>query len=293
MVDVLGLIGCGLIGGSFALALKRAGLVRRVVGYSNCHSMAEKARQLGVIDVCSSSILQSISGADLVLVAVPVAASESVFAAMQHGLGSQTLLMDVGSTKGSVVDAAQRTLLRLENFVPAHPIAGKEASGPEHADPDLFLNRQVVLTPVAASSVRQVERAASLWKALGAHVSTMGVADHDASMAVVSHLPHLLAFAAVSAIKAQPGGLDLLKLAGAEFADFSRIAASSPEMWRDIFLCNREQILLQSQIFRRALMELENHVAAGDGMALSQSIENASRARFRSAGLPPRNDRSP
>ena len=280
MFDQLGLIGCGLIGGSFALALKQARLVKRVVGYSKSPSTTERARQLGVIDVAAPSALLAVSGADLVLIAVPVAASESTFKAIRHGIADNALVMDVGSTKRDVIAAAERGLQQqLSHFVPAHPIAGKELSGVEHAEATLFANRQVVLTPVKSTRRANVQRAAQVWTDIGAKVIQMAPEAHDAAFAAVSHLPHLLAFAFTNAIAGQPDGSQFLALAGSGFRDFSRIAASDPAMWRDVLLANREQVLLQSQAFRKALLQMEALIAAGDGSSLEQAIAAASRTR--------------
>lgn len=280
MFEQLGLIGCGLMGGSFALALKRAKLVKRVVGYSKSPSTTERARQLGVIDVAAPSALLAVSGADLVLVAVPVAASEATFKAIRHGVSSDTLVMDVGSTKGDVIEAARRGLqTQFASFVPAHPIAGKEVAGVEHAEASLFDGRQVILTPTKTTLRSNVQRATQLWTAVGAQVLTMTPQEHDSAFAAVSHLPHLLAFAFINGIAEQPDGARMLERAGPGFRDFSRIAASDPAVWRDILLANREQVLLQSQAFRKTLMQLEALLAAGDAQALEEAIEAARRTR--------------
>jgi prephenate dehydrogenase len=280
MFEQLGLIGCGLMGGSFALALKRAKLVKRVVGYSKSPSTTERARQLGVIDVVAPSALLAVSGSDLVLLAVPVAASEATFKAIRHGISNDTLVMDVGSTKGDVIEAARNGLQdQFPHFVPAHPIAGKEVSGIEHAEASLYAGRKVVLTPVKATLRSNVQRASQVWSGIGANVVTMTHEEHDSAFAAVSHLPHLLAFAYINALVAQPQGDRFLGLAGPGFRDFSRIAASDPVMWRDVLLANREQVLLQSQAFRKALLELEALMAATDAQALEHAIAAASKVR--------------
>ncbi|MGJ7507771.1 prephenate dehydrogenase [Variovorax sp. GT1P44] len=280
MFEQLGLIGCGLMGGSFALALKRARLVKRVVGYSKSPSTTERAKQLGVIDVAAPSALLAVSGADLVLIAVPVGASEQTFKAIRHGITEQMLVMDVGSTKGDVIDAARRGLQdQLGAFVPAHPIAGKEVAGVEHAEAGLYNGRQVVLTPIKSTLRSNVQRATQVWTGIGAKVVTMTHEAHDSAFAAVSHLPHLLAFAFTNAIAAQPQGERFLELAGPGFRDFTRIAASDPAMWRDVLLANREQVLLQSKAFRDALTQLEAMVASGNAQALEDSIAAASRIR--------------
>jgi prephenate dehydrogenase len=186
----------------------------------------------------------------------------------------------VGSTKGDVIEAARNGLQKqFSSFVPAHPIAGKELSGIEHAEASLFTGRQVVLTPVKATLRSNVQRASQVWSGIGAHVLTMTHEEHDAAFAAVSHLPHLLAFAYTNAIAAQPQGDRFLSLAGPGFRDFSRIAASDPVMWRDVLLANREQVLQQSQAFRKALDDLEALMNAGDLQGLEQAIAAASKTR--------------
>lgn len=280
MFEQLGLIGCGLMGGSFALAMKRAGLVKRVVGYSKSPSTTERARQMGVIDVEAPSALLAVSGADIVLLAVPVSTTEATFKAIRHLVTPTTLVMDVGSTKRDVVDAARRVLReQVGCFVPAHPITGKEVSGVEHADADLYTGRQVILTPIERTFTAQLNKATSLWTALGCNVVQMSPQAHDAAYAAVSHLPHLIAFALMNSISGQAHGANYLSLAGPGFRDFTRIAASEPKVWRDILVANREELLAQSKIFQQTLQSLERLIAMSDGDALEQLIEQASDAR--------------
>ena len=280
MFEQLGLIGCGLMGGSFALALKRAGLVKRVVGYSKSPSTTERARQLGVIDVEAPSALLAVSGADIVLIAVPVASTETTLKSIKHLVTPQMLIMDVGSTKRDVVDAGRRALReQIGCFVPAHPITGKELSGVENADADLYAGRQIVLTPIDRTHSVQLQQAIDVWAALGCRVVKMTPETHDAAFAAISHLPHLIAFALMNAIGGQPLGKDFLSLAGPGFRDFSRIAASDPTMWRDIMLSNREELLAQSKLFQRNLEALELMIANGNSEALLEQFESASTAR--------------
>ncbi|OOG58965.1 prephenate dehydrogenase/arogenate dehydrogenase family protein [Polaromonas sp. C04] len=280
MFEQLGLIGCGLMGGSFALALKRAGLVKRVVGYSKSPSTTERARQMGVIDLEAPSALLAVSGADIVLLAIPVAATEATFKAIKHLLTPQTLIMDVGSTKRDVVDAARRVLReQVGSFVPAHPITGREVSGVEHADADLYVGKQVILTPIERTLTAHLQKATEVWTALGCHVQKMAPEAHDAAFAAVSHLPHLIAFALMNGITGQAGGQDYLSLAGPGFRDFTRIAASDPLMWRDIMVANREELLAQSQIFQRSLQAMEALIASGNAEALEAQIAQASDTR--------------
>jgi prephenate dehydrogenase len=280
MFEQLGVIGCGLMGGSFALAMKRAGLVKRVVGYSKSPSTTERARQLGVIDVEAPSALLAVSGADIVLVAVPVAATEATFKAIKHLVTPQMLVMDVGSTKRDVIDAGRRALReQVGSFVPAHPIAGKEVSGVEHADPDLYQGRQVILTPIERTLSAQLQKAVDVWSALGCKVLKMSPEGHDAAFAAVSHLPHLIAFALMNSVAGQPSGEDYLSLAGPGFRDFTRIAASDAKVWRDIMVSNREELLAQSKIFQRNLQAMELMINNGNSEALEGLIEQASLAR--------------
>lgn len=280
MFEQLGLIGCGLMGGSFALALKRAGLVKRVVGYSKSPSTTERARLMGVIDVEAPSALLAVSGADIVLLAIPVSATEATFKAIRHLVGPNTLILDVGSTKRDVVDAARRVLREnVGSFVPCHPITGKEVSGVEHADVNLYLGKQVIITPIERTFTVQLQKAVDLWTALGCSVEKMSPQAHDAAYAAVSHLPHLIAFALMNGITGQAPGKQYLSLAGPGFRDFTRIAASDPQMWRDILVANREELLAQSQIFQDTLKSFEKLIASGDGDALEAMIEKASETR--------------
>lgn len=280
MFEQLGLIGCGLMGGSFALALKKARLVKRVVGYSKSPSTTEKARSMGVIDVEAPSALLAVSGADIVLVAVPVAATEATFKAMKHLITNQTLVMDVGSTKRDVVEAARRTLgPQLGTFVPAHPIAGKEQAGVEHADANLYQGKQVILTPIERTLTVHLQRAEQLWRALGCQVKQMSPEAHDSAYAAVSHLPHLLAFAYMNGLNEQRQLNEFLSLAGPGFRDFTRIAASDPKVWRDIFASNKDELLAQSRHFRHALLAIEHAVAMGKPDDVTRLIELASQTR--------------
>ena len=276
----LALIGCGLMGGSFALALREAGLVQTIVGFSASEKTRQLAVELQVIDHACSSVADAVQGADLVLLAVPVGAMQSSFAAMRQALHPNALLMDVGSTKGDVIAAAIATLgERLSCFVPAHPIAGKEVAGIEHAEGSLYQARRTILTPLPQNSIGQIKTASAVWTAIGSHVSQMTAQAHDATFAAVSHLPHLLAFAAVNALTAQPQGPAFLEMAGPGFRDFSRIAASDASVWRDILSANHAEVLTQLAHFRAALNAFENALKQGDAQALQQLIQQASNVR--------------
>jgi len=280
MFEQLGLIGCGLMGGSFALAMKKAGLVKRVVGYSKSPSTTDRARQLGVIDVEAPSALLAVAGADIVLVAVPVSATEATLKAIKHLVTPQMLVMDVGSTKADVVQAARRALRdQVGSFVPAHPITGREVSGVEHADAELYSGRQVILTPTERTLTAQLQKAEEVWAALGCRVTSMSPESHDEAFAAVSHLPHLLAFSLVNSITGQAQADTFLSLAGPGFRDFTRIAASDPKVWRDVLLANRDELLAQSKLFQQALSQLENAIRTDDAQALEDMLTLASETR--------------
>lgn len=280
MFKQLGIIGCGLMGSSFALAMKRAGLVKRIVGYSKSPSTTARALQMGVIDVEAASALQAISGSDLVLIAVPVAATEATLKAIKHMITPNMLIMDVGSTKQDVVESARRTLgSSLGTFVPAHPIAGKELSGVEHADVDLYTGRQVILTPIGKTFTTQLLKAEDVWTALGCTVTSMSPDAHDTVFAAVSHLPHLLAFAMMNSITSQKQSAEYLALAGTGFRDFTRIAASDPKIWHDILLANRVQVLDQIAHFKQTLQDMEAMIENKDSKELEAAIAKANQTR--------------
>jgi prephenate dehydrogenase len=276
----LALIGCGLMGGSFALALREADLVKTISGFSDSEKNRQRALELHVIDVACSSVAEAVQGADLVLLAVPVGAMHQSFAAMRDALQPNALLMDVGSTKCDVIAAAQATLgERLNCFVPAHPITGKEVAGIDHAEASLYKDRRTILTPLPKTGIHKVQSAHDVWSALGCHVSTMGAEAHDAMFAAVSHLPHLLAFAAVNALDDQPQGAEYLEMAGPGFRDFSRIAASNASVWRDILSANQAQVLQQLGHYRGALDQFEAALKSGNLPALQALIQQASDVR--------------
>ena len=276
----LGLIGCGLMGASFAMALQKHSLVDKVVGYSPSQRTRERALQLGVIQQAVLSASEAVQGCDIVLLAVPVSRTAECMQAIAPALSPDCLLMDVGSTKTDVVAAAMAHLgERLSCFVPAHPIAGKALAGVDHAEAGLYQDRRTILTPMAQTDTAQLQRAQQVWAAIGSHVSLMNPQDHDATFAAVSHVPHLLAFAAVNALSAQDQGSAFLKMAGPGFRDFSRIAASDPDVWRDILSANQAEVLKQTGHFRAALAAFEKAIEQNDLNKLHMLIEQASRVR--------------
>ena len=284
----LTVIGCGLIGGSFALALKAVMPRLVVTSVGRQLSSLQTAKTMGVIEHASTDMAASVASVDVVLLGVPVGAIHSTLQHIAPHLQEGALVMDVGSTKADVVAMAQATLGKhLPNFVAAHPIAGKECSGVAHATAALYKHHRVILTPTAVTHAAALERADALWAACGAHVHTMDATEHDRVFAAVSHLPHLLAFAYMNGVADD----QTLALAGPGFRDFTRIAASSPDVWRDIFVANREPLLAQLAQFEMALAHLKSLVQvqvsdASDGnqadhnhQALYDNIAQASARR--------------
>ncbi len=280
MFNRLALIGCGLMGGSLALAMQRARLVRHIVAYSTNPQSLQTAQELGVIHAAATCPADAVAQADLVVIAVPVAASESVFLSIADSLPDHAIVTDVGSTKQNVIEVAETALgPRIGQFVPAHPIAGKEVAGIAHADADLYRGKQIILTPTRSTRIGALQQITALWEALGCKVQTMTPQAHDAAFAAVSHLPHLTAFALINSILHQDAASDTLALGGSGFRDFTRIAASDPAMWRDIFLCNREEILLQTDLLIDALHTFARAMEANDGEQLHALITQASNVR--------------
>jgi prephenate dehydrogenase len=276
------IVGVGLIGGSFSLALKEKKLCGRVVGAGRGAANLKLAMERGVIDAAEAGAAQAVRGADLVLVAAPVAQFENIFLEIQPELQPNALVMDAGSTKRDVVAAARAGLgAKLAQFVPAHPIAGAEKSGAGAAGADLFRGRRLVLTPLEENRAADVEILAGLWTALGARVSRMSPEEHDAVFAAVSHLPHLLAYALVDDIAARPDAAQLFGYAGGGFRDFTRIASSHPEMWRDICVANSDKLLQEVVHFSNELEKIRKILQDRDAPALERLFTDARAARER------------
>ncbi|MGH6624141.1 MAG: prephenate dehydrogenase [Burkholderiaceae bacterium] len=282
----LALIGVGLIGGSFAAALRAAGRVESVCGFDIDAAASADAVRLGIIDRSADSIATAVAGADLVLIATPVGAMADVLSQIATALSAQTIVTDVGSTKVSVIDAARRALGPAFNkFVAGHPIAGRERNGVVHADRELFRNRLFITTPSEETDSAASDVVESLWRAVGARVERLTAEDHDRVFAAVSHLPHVLAYALVAQIASQDDSDRLFAHAGAGFRDFTRIAAASPTMWRDICLANRAAISAALASDRGQLDQLQRAVDASDAVELERVFEIASRARRRHSPL--------
>jgi prephenate dehydrogenase len=274
------LFGVGLIGGSFALTLKKAGAVARVVGFDRSGASLARARELGIIDSIAVTVADAVRDADLVLLAAPVAQTESILASLAPHLQASTVVTDCGSTKADVVAAARRALgEKIGQFVPGHPIAGRESNGPDAAIDHLFGGKKVVLTPLAENSAQAVDCVASAWTQCGAIIHKLSAEQHDLVFAAVSHLPHLLAYALVDDIANKPHADLLFQYAASGFRDFTRIAGSSPEMWRDISLANRTALLDELDAYMVQLGRLRVSLAAGDGPALEAVYANAQKAR--------------
>ncbi|MEQ6289140.1 prephenate dehydrogenase [Vogesella sp. GCM10023246] len=273
-------IGVGLIGGSFALALKRAGKVARVIGVGRSAANLQRAVELGVIDAASHSAAEAVRQADIVLVATPVGQMGRVFAEIAPQLPAHCVVTDGGSTKSDVVALLRQHLpAHLAQCVPAHPIAGSDLSGAAAAQYGLYDNRRIVVTPLPETATAAAELVRELWQACGARVYQMSATEHDAVFATVSHLPHLLAFAYVDTIVGKADAERCFDFAATGFRDFTRIAGSHPEMWRDIALANRDALLVELDAFQHTLDALRAELAAGDAAAMTTRFERARLAR--------------
>ena len=274
------IFGVGLIGGSLALALKRHQSIGRIVGVGRQSDNMQTALQLGVIDATAQDPAEAVRGADLVMIAAPVAQTPEILRKIAPYLGDRTVVTDAGSTK-SDVEACAKAILgpRSARFVPGHPIAGAEKSGVTAARADLYDGKNIVLTPSAETDADAVALVHALWTATGAHVTTMSAAEHDGIFAAVSHLPHLLAFALVDELASRGNAAQLFDFAASGFRDFSRIAGSSPEMWRDISLANRTALLRELDAYATELQTIRTLLEAADGTGLQALFERASQAR--------------
>lgn len=280
MFKKITIFGVGLIGGSFALALKKAGAVGQVVGVGRSAASLVRAKELGIIDVVSTSIEDAVSGADMILVAAPVAQTEAILASIEPHLQSGTVVSDAGSTKTDVVGAARKALgKKIAQFVPGHPIAGREQNGPDAAIVDLYVGKKTVLTPLPENEEHDVERVARAWQVCGAIIHRLTPEEHDRVFAAVSHLPHLLAYALVDDIARKPHADLLFQYAASGFRDFTRIAGSSPEMWRDISLANHAALLQELDAYMEQLRELRGLLAQRNGAAIEAVYANAQGAR--------------
>jgi len=280
MFDKVVIAGVGLIGGSFALGLKAAGAAARIVGLGRSPEALARALELGLVDEACASPRQAMRGADLVLIAAPVAQTGPILESLLPWLEPHTIVTDAGSTKSDVVAAARVVLgERIAQFVPGHPIAGRESNGPDAAIVELYRGKKTVITPLPENAQADVDKVAQAWRLCGAIIHVLTPGEHDKVFAAVSHLPHLLAFALVDDVAAKPHADLLFQYAASGFRDFTRIAGSSPEMWRDISLANRDALLGELDAYLAQLTRMRTRLAEADGAGLESVYANAQRAR--------------
>ena len=279
LIEKLVLVGAGLIGGSFALALKKANAVGRIVGVGRSAATMIEAQRLGIIDEVATDF-RCVADATLVMLAMPVGQTGQVLRALAPCLGPATVVSDTGSTKSDVIAAARAELGQaLPRFVPGHPVAGTEFSGPQAAFADLYRGRNVVLTPLDETAMQARVLVREAWRQCGARIFELTPGVHDQILAAVSHLPHLLAFALVDQIAAERNAEQLFSFAAGGFRDFTRIASSHPEMWRDICLANREALLLELSKYEGVLAGLRKALLAADAAAVESLFSRARTAR--------------
>ena len=279
-IRTVGVLGVGLIGGSFALALRQAWPTINVIGLARDPAKLAAAQAAGVVQTVRPIVPASVADLDVLLLAAPVSATQAVLEQVVSGLRADVVICDAGSTKEDV-DAAARAALGdvYPRFVPAHPIAGSEQSGWQAAQANLFVGRRVILTPTAETAADALTTVQQLWEQCGAQVSQLGLHEHDAVFAQVSHFPHLLAYAYMQQIVQSEQADTLLTQAGTGFRDFTRIAASDPKMWADICHANRHNLQQSVKAFQASLQTLLTHLEGDDPSALEKSLAEISRAR--------------
>jgi prephenate dehydrogenase len=275
VIERLAVIGVGLIGGSFAAALKDRGGVRHVVGVGRGMANLQQARELGIIDSVASAA-DAVRGADFILIATPVGQMEARLTEIAPFIAARAVITDGGSTKVDVVSAARRALgVKVSQFVPAHPIAGSEKSGASAATADLFVGRRTVLTPIAENAPDTVARVREAWELCGASVVAMGASEHDTVLGITSHLPHVLAYALMHQVQSARQSRLLFDNAGSGFRDFTRLASGQSEMWRDILLSNRTALLSAMDGFAVSVAQLRTAIERGDGATLDRLFNEA------------------
>jgi len=280
MINHLCIIGVGLIGGSLALALKKSGYVKHVSGLGRSVDNLQKALQLGVIDQYETDYSKIIPHADMVFVAVPIGAMEDVFRNIEPYLQKHAIVTDGGSAKHTVVESAISAFgVKVNQFVPGHPIAGTEKSGAEAAFDSLYLKRRVILTPLEENTADDVHKVRAMWEIAGARVDEMGARHHDLVLAGTSHLPHILAFALVDCLNNVDDVDEVFKYAAGGFRDFTRIASSDPVMWRDICINNSEAILAMMHSYQNDMDNLKKAIQTSDADELLKIFSNAKQAR--------------
>lgn len=280
MINKLVIIGVGLIGGSLALALRQAGAVIEIVGVGRSMENLEAAKQFGIIDQIETDLASAVKNADVVVLAVPVAAMQPTLKELAPHLSPETIVTDVGSTKRDVIGYARQHLPdHLARFIPGHPIAGAEKSGAAAAFANLYQGRNIVVTPLPENDAEAVATITRMWQTCGAIVNTMPALRHDEIFAAVSHLPHLLSFALVEDIASRANAKELFSYAAGGFRDFTRIAGSHPEMWRDISLANRDALIREIDTYQSQLDRLRGMLEQSDGKSLEEVFGHARTAR--------------
>ena len=293
MIKRLCIIGVGLIGGSLARALRAAGAEMEIVGHGRSVAALQQALALGVVDRIETDPAAALKGCDMVLLGVPVGAIGSVLQSIHPHLEANTIITDVGSTKGSVVIAAEQVFGFLPpRFIPGHPIAGTEKSGVDASFAELYQRRRVILTPAANADPQALETVRWMWRLAGAEVCEMSAQYHDEVLAATSHLPHMLAFTLVDTLARLEDHDDVFRYAAGGFRDFTRIASSNPQMWHDICINNRDALLLMVRRFSAELETLAQAIEHGDGQTLLNTFEHAKAARDNYCDLHCQNDTS-
>jgi prephenate dehydrogenase len=280
MIEHLTIIGVGLIGGSLARALRKAKLVGRVTGCNRCEETLKKAVELDVIDDYTLDVTEAVKGADVVVIGTPLSTTEKLLPQIAEALEAKTILTDVGSAKGSVVNAARKILGEaFSRFVPGHPIAGTEQSGVEASFAELFIEHRVILTPVDETDKKAHQLITDMWKAVGADVIDLDVTHHDDILAATSHLPHMLAYALVDCLASMQEREEIFKYAAGGFADFTRIASSNPDMWHDICFSNKDALLKTLEKFSEHINEVKAAIESSNSEQLLKIFTRAKKAR--------------
>lgn len=285
LIQRLAIIGVGLIGGSLARALKRTNAVGEVIGCGRHINNLQQAVELGVIDRYDTNPAQAVTGADMIVVAVPLGTIAPIFAAIRDNLSSQAIITDVGSAKASVVaDARQHLGYHLPRFVPGHPIAGTEKNGVTASFAELFEQHRVILTPLPETSPSAVATVSTMWRQTGAEVVEMSVTHHDEVLAATSHLPHILAYSLVDTLAKKAEKTEIFRFAAGGFRDFTRIASSDPQMWHDICLANQQAILQILAAFKDDLAQLTTAIQQRDSQVIATIFNRAKLARDKFCG---------
>ncbi len=280
LIDHLSIIGVGLIGGSLARALRKAKLVGRITACNRSEATLKKAIKLGVIDDYSLNISEAVKGADVIIIGTPLSVSEKILPEIADSISANAVLTDVGSVKGGIVSKARETLAeKISNFVPGHPIAGTEKNGVEASIEDLFVGHRVILTPLKETSLKAHKLITIMWESVGAEVVDLDVKHHDEVLAATSHLPHMLAYALVDCLAGMQERDEIFKYAAGGFADFTRIASSSPDMWHDICFSNREQLVRTLEIFSTHINHIKTAIEKSESDALLKVFRRAKEAR--------------